>query len=167
MSNALAAIALIVSVLVAIAQFRQTHLQANRDIKVQQRVLAIEEARRNDEQRPRMSISVRYGQGEDVRLVWNNNGPVDLDDVRFEIIEKSAGGWIPLVGIRRIREQETLTSGSLGPMRIGEPASYPIVRTSGSEGEGGTARLRMKCTAGTRTWEFALECEIPSAALTG
>jgi hypothetical protein len=164
--DALAAIALIISVVVAIVQFKQTRLHANRDIKLQQRLLAIEEARRKDEQHPRLSLSLRYGQAEDVVLIWINNGPIDLENVYFEIIETSAGGWLPLVGIRRHHGQATLKRGSFGPMRIGEPISYPIVRTPGSEGEGGKARFRMKCIAGRADWEFPLECEIPCAALT-
>jgi hypothetical protein len=74
-------------------------------------------------------------------LEWVNEGPIDLDDISFTLIELLGAGWQPLCGLRFIREGQTLTEGSFEPVKIGEPVLKGLVRTPGSETEGGMARL--------------------------
>ena len=164
MTNALAITAVVVAVATAVAQALQSHRQSARNLGVQNRLADVEEERRRDELMPR--VRLRYVDDPDDLdgcLEWVNEGPQDLDEVTFTLIERSGAGWQPpLRGVRFMREGWTVTEGSLGEIKIGEPVVHGLVRTPGSEGSGGTARFRMRCTSGEHSWEFPLECRIPA-----
>lgn len=158
----LAIAALAVSIGGVIVLAIQSHRQSARNAEIQGRLALVEEGRRRDERMPRFRF--RYvDDPDDVDgwLEWVNEGPQDLDEVTFTLIKRSGAGWQPLRGVRFVREAWTLTEGSLGPTRIGEPIVHGLVRTPGSEGVGGTARFRMRCVRGDQSWEFPLECHIP------
>lgn len=161
-TTALAITALVVAVAAAIAQAIQNQRQSARNLEVQTRLADVEESRRRDEVIPRLQL--RYVENPDDldgSLEWVNEGPQDLDEVTFTLIERSGAGWQPLRGVRFIREGWTVTEGSLGEIKIGEPVAHGLVRTPGSEDDGGVARFRMVCVAGDASWEFPLECRIP------
>lgn len=162
MNNALAITAILVAASAALAQFIQGRGQAAREAAIQERLTAIEEARRQDELRPRIRLRYVSEPGDDDGfLEWVNDGPRDLDDVGFTLVERSGAGWQPLRGVRFLREGLTVTDGSLGEMKIGEAVLHGVVRTPGSEPDGGTVRFRMTCLSGGNTWVLALECKIP------
>jgi hypothetical protein len=139
--------ALAVGIAVAISQFIQTQRQAVRireQVDLQRRVTLIEEARHRDERQPRLGLRFVQETPDDAGwLEWINEGPIDLDDLSFRLIERSGAGWQPVRGVRFITEGQTLTEGSFGPVKIGEPVLKGLVRTPGSESEGGMARFRM------------------------
>lgn len=162
MTIALAAIAILVSAGVAVVQFVQGRRQSDVDAQIQDRLAVVEEARRRDELTPKLVLRYISEPGDvDGSLEWVNEGPQDLDNVSFMLIERSGAGWLPLRGVRFRREGWTLTEGSLGAIGIGEPVVHGIVRNPGSESDGGIARFRMRCTKGDESWDVALECKIP------
>jgi hypothetical protein len=162
-ATALAITALVVAVATAVAQMLQSHRQSDRNLEVQERLAEVNEDRRRDELTPRLRLRyVKEPEDVDGFLEWVNEGPQDLDEVTFILIERSGAGWQPLRGVRFLREGWTVTEGSLGEIKIGEPVVHGLVRTPGSEGSGGTARFRMRCTSGDHSWEFPVECRIPA-----
>lgn len=165
MEIALGLIAILVSLVTlwwtSVQDRRNTRLSVEQ-AELQKRLAAIEEARRRDELRPKLRLSHVPEPGDDGMLEWVNDGPVDLDDVSFRILDRSGAGWKPLRGVRFPREGLTVDDGTLGPMAIGEAICHPYVREPGSEMDGGTARFRMTCTSGDLApWDIPLECVIP------
>src|ERR1019366_6151546 len=102
-------------------------------VDLQRRVTLIEEARHRDERQPRLGLRFVQETPDDAGwLEWINEGPIDLDDLSFRLIERSGAGWQPVRGVRFITEGQTLTEGSFGPVKIGEPVLKGLVRTPGS-----------------------------------
>lgn len=144
MSESLAFAALVVSVIVAILQWKQD-----------QRIAALEKERRLAELAPRLMVAFEPLERED-RLRFVNQGPLNYDAVDVAMVAPD-GDEGPIDALMLPGPSR---GGSLGEMRLG--AERAVVVRRHSRKHGGTVRFVVSCSARDRgKWETVAECEVP------
>lgn len=132
----------------AVVALRQNSKLATQSDGIQERLVAVEEARRQDELRPVLTLEDEFDSGRS-RLTIRNDGIADVD--HLEITELVT---VPEVIAKDIRS----IIGQLHPLRMGAAQLLPVHRDE--EMAGGLLVLRLRVRCGNDEWNVTTRCEI-------
>ena len=146
-ATVIAAGALVLSVIA----FRQNRKLADRSDGIQDRLAAVEEARRLDELRPALGMTAtRDGGG--ITLTICNDGGLDLEHVQL-----LAAVQAPQVIKRGVRS----LVGTFYPLRMGASEAMSVAFDPNEDG--GQLVLRLRLKTAVDEWEQTVRCDVPDS----
>jgi hypothetical protein len=133
-----------------IAALVQNQLRGRESDRIQERLAAVEEARRRDELRPGLTMTAV--DNESRVLTIRNGDRIELDHV--EIVEAIEAPPVIARGIKSC-------TGAYFGLRMGEAMT---VRVSADENvDGGLLVLNLAVRSGSDTWDVSVRCEVPNS----
>lgn len=167
-SDIFAALAVIVSCLTALGTFawnRKSHAVATEAKRTADEALSLERERRNDELRPRLTVTYdhRDKRGPHGVLTIECSGPLDYDAARIDpVSNEEAQPIVGVCGLDEVPDGPFSLIRGIGPLPVGGATHLAVKKAD--RFDRGTLRLRITCWAtdvrGDTPWFDAASVEI-------